>query len=247
MRTRDAASLGPGNDLDGSSGHPTVHRMHNPGAYDAERASALSGVPRSTIHYWARNEVLVPSVSATRVKLWSYADLMALRVIYWLRQKKTDQTGPSIAPTGMRTIRRALKQVRALGEPLWHPEQTSIWIDTSGEIHVRAPAGASTLDGQMLLADSLNLIAPFTTREGLRGPDLARPRAELRIVPGKLSGSPHIVGTRLETRALHALVVDGLDVETVATFYPFASRAQIAEALDLERQLAANLAIRVAA
>lgn len=56
--------------------------MEPRGAYTAERAAALSGVPKSTIHYWARQDILVPSVSAERVKLWSYGDLMALRTIY---------------------------------------------------------------------------------------------------------------------------------------------------------------------
>jgi len=39
------------------------------GVYTAERAAALSGVPKSTIHYWAREGVLAPSVSAEKVKL----------------------------------------------------------------------------------------------------------------------------------------------------------------------------------
>jgi hypothetical protein len=26
----------------------------------------------STVHWWARNDVLVPSISARKVKLWSY-------------------------------------------------------------------------------------------------------------------------------------------------------------------------------
>lgn len=51
------------------------------GAYPADRAAALSGVPVSTVHWWARHDVLVPSISAQRVKLWSYPDLMGLRII----------------------------------------------------------------------------------------------------------------------------------------------------------------------
>jgi DNA-binding transcriptional MerR regulator len=58
------------------------------GAYTADRAAALAGVPLSTVHYWARNEILIPSVSPTKVKMWSYTDLMGLRTIYWLRQRK---------------------------------------------------------------------------------------------------------------------------------------------------------------
>ncbi len=45
----------------------------------AVRRAALSGVPKSTVHYWSRQGILVPSVSPERVKLWSYGDLMALR------------------------------------------------------------------------------------------------------------------------------------------------------------------------
>lgn len=219
--------------------------MDPTGAYTAERAAALSGVPRSTIHAWARTNLLVPSVSAERVKLWSYADLMGLRVIYWLRRRKTDEAGAAIPGTSMRAIRRALDRLRELGVPLLQPDQ--VWVDPDGELHVRGPAGPETPAGQLVLPDALNLIAPFTTSEGLRGPDLARPRPQLRIVPGKLSGSPHILQTRLETCALRALEEDGLSLATLQDLYPFVTASQIAEALDLEHQLEANLAIRVAA
>ncbi len=221
--------------------------MQPTGAYSADRASALSGVPKSTIHYWARTEVLLPSVSAEKVKLWAYADLMALRVIYWLRQRKTDQVGAEIPATSMRAIRRALRRLSALDEPLWHPEQTSIWVAGDGEIHVRGPAGPENLAGQTLVPDAINLIAPFPTREGLRGPDLAMPRSEIRILPGRLSGSPHVVHTRLETRALFALHRDGLESLAIRTLYPYVSEKQLDEAIDLESQLEANLAVREAA
>jgi len=168
------------------------------GAYNADRASALSGVPRSTIHYWSRHELLAPAVSAEKVKLWSYADLMGLRIIYWLRQRKTGEAGAEIPPTSMKAIRRALDRLRKLDEPLWD-DQASVWVDIHGKIHVKGPAGPETLAGQTLVADAINLIARFSTKEGLRGPDLVRPRPDLRIVPGRLSGSPHVVHTRLET------------------------------------------------
>jgi uncharacterized protein (DUF433 family) len=221
--------------------------MQPTGAYNADRASALSGVPRSTIHYWSRHELLAPTVSAEKVKLWSYADLMGLRIIYWLRQQKTDTRGAIVPPTSMKAIRRALARLRRLDEPLWDLGQASIWVDGSGELHLKGPAGPETLEGQTVVADAINLIAPFTTREGLRGPDLVRPRPELRIVPGRLSGSPHVVHTRLETRALYALERDGLDSTAIMALYPYVTSKQLAEALDLERQLEANLAVPDAA
>ena len=108
-------------------------------------------------------------------------------------------------------------------------------------------AGPETLAGQTLVRGTINLIAPFTTREGLHGPNLAVPRSELRIVPGRLSGSPHVVHTRLETRALFALRRDGLTDSAIRALYPYVSETQLAQALDLEEQLEANLAVSDAA
>ena len=212
------------------------------GAYTADRATALSGVPKSTIHWWARNEILIPSVSAERVKLWSYADLMGLRVIYWLRQHKTTGLGMEIPRTSMPAVRRALKELGKLGAPIWQPDREhALFVDSAGHIYLKRPEGVQTVDGQLGHQGLLDLIAPFETREGTRGPDLVRPRPELRILPGKLSGSPHVVGTRNETRAIAALAKDDFSTDGILAFYPHLTRSQIEQAIDLERQLDENL------
>ena len=215
--------------------------MELPGAYAAERAAALSGVPKSTIHWWARNDILVPQVSPTKVKLWSYADLMSLRVIYWLRRKKTTEKGTEIPRSSMRAVRRALKFLETLDVSPWHAAGSTLFVDESGKIYMKPPTGLQDLEGQREQDDFLNLVAPFATAEGTRGPDLVRPRPELRIVPGRISGSPHIVDTRIETRALAALKDDGFDEGAIHKLYPYVSAKQIAQALDLEAQLAENL------
>jgi uncharacterized protein (DUF433 family) len=212
------------------------------GAYTADRAAALSGVPKSTIHWWARNEILVPNVSATKVKLWSYADLMSLRVIHWLRQRKTTDRGVDLPRTSMPAVRRALKALRSLDLPPWQAGVPTLFLDGSGAIYVKRPKDdPETLEGQLAHKDLLDLIAPFSTIEGTRGPDLVRPRPDLRIVPGKVSGSPHVVHTRLETRALAALTLDGFEIAGIHRLYPHVTAAQIEQALDLENQLAENL------
>jgi uncharacterized protein (DUF433 family) len=212
------------------------------GAYTADRASALSGVPRSTIHYWARHQVLVPSISPERIKLWSYADLMGLRTIYWLRQSKTAKDGYSVHPTSMSTVRRALKDLRELDLELWNEETgPSVAVSRSGEVFFTEDGSVSRVGGQRLLeGDWLDLIAPFETEQGW-APDLYAPRPNLRIVPGKLSGSPHIARTRIETVALAALEERGLTEAKIVALYPIAPRQAITEALDLEHQLQRNL------
>lgn len=217
------------------------------GAYTADRAAALSGVPRSTIHWWARERILVPSVSATRQRLWSFADLMGLRTIYWLRQRKTTESGVDIPATSMGAVRAALGSLAELDVPLWHADRPMVLVNGNGHVYLETPGGMQTVEGQIASGELLDLIAPFSTNEGARGPDLHHPRAQLRIVPGKLSGSPHIAGTRVETRAIAALFNDGYDAGQVAELYPYLSPEQIGEALDLERQLAQNLSVPVAA
>src|SRR3712207_2860366 len=123
--------------------------MQPSGAYTADRAAALSGVPRSTIHWWARQEVLVPSVSASRVKLWSFADLMALRTIYWLRRRKTTELGVDIPATSMAAIRQALESLRELNAPLWKDNRPTVLVDGEGKVYFNTPGGIQTIEGQI--------------------------------------------------------------------------------------------------
>jgi uncharacterized protein (DUF433 family) len=213
------------------------------GAYTADRAAALSGVPRSTVHYWSRKEILIPSISATKVKLWSYPDLMGLRTIYWLRQTKEAPDGYDVPPSTMPAVRRALAALRGLDLQLWTEEGgPAVVVDRSGVIFIRDRSNEpQTVSGQRVLdADMLNLIEPFATK-GAQGPNLQSPRPNLRIVPGKLSGSPHIVKTRIETIAVAALSDRGFDDDTIHSLYPTVAPVAITESIDLEKQLARNL------
>jgi uncharacterized protein (DUF433 family) len=215
--------------------------MLTTGVYSAERAAALSGVPQSTLHYWARNAILLPSVSPERVRLWSFADLMGLRIISWLRHKKTTSEGAEIPPSTMPAVRRALDALAKLQLSLWTPgERSPIFVSGDGEVYIEGPAGLQRASGQLADRDLLQPIAPFDL-EGMRGPDLVQPRPTLRIIPGKLGGSPHVVDTRVETRSLSALREDGTSVERIAALYPHLTEVQIREAIELEEQLKRNL------
>ncbi len=218
------------------------------GAYPADRAAALAGVPLSTVRYWANNEILEPSVSQRRVMLWSYPDLMGLRMIYWLRQTKELGDGKSVPASSMPAVRRALGQLRELDLALWMGNGGfSVSVDRTGEIYVEAD-GAHEVGGRQRLLDGdmVDLVRPFATPEKTRGPDLHQPRPHLRIVPGKLGGEPHIRRTRLETQALAALVRRGIEQGKIYQLYPIATQEAIDQALDLERQLRRNLSAAAA-
>jgi uncharacterized protein (DUF433 family) len=178
-----------------------------------------------------------------------HGDLMALRTIYWLRQAKKDSSGREIPRTAMKAVRRALDEIASLELELWTEHGApNVAVDRSGRIVIKAGDRLQRPSGQSILGtEMLDLIAPFASEEGLRGPDLSIPRPRLRIVPGKLGGSPHVAQTRLESQALGALAASGLPEAKIYRLYPDIGHEAIEDALDLERQLAENLRPAMAA
>lgn len=222
-----------------SSSLAEVHDIFQ-GAYSADRAAALSGVPRSTLYYWARHDVWEPSLRATRPRLWTYADVLALRMIHWLRHPKVDSAGVAIPSSTMREVRSNLTIIRAQADDIW-AGRTRVLVDRSGEVVFRA-GDAAWKKQQAVFGDLLDLLSEFRWSEGLIGPDLIKPRATLRIIPGKLSGEPHVERTRIGTRGIATLIDDGLEVRSVLKLYPALSEASVVDAVDLEKQLQTNAA-----
>lgn len=212
------------------------------GCYEAERAAALSGVPVSTVYDWARKGVVVPSLSGVRPKRWSYADLMALRIVHWLRHPKDHEEEAQYPPSPMSEVRRAMHQLDQLGLDVWSDSAGSarspLLVDRHGTITVVGPTMRLTAGGQGQF-DVLDLLGPFET-EFTQGPDLVRPRPRLRIVPGKVAGEPHLEHSRLTTLTVAALAARGYDAGAIAKLFPDEAPDAITEAIDLEQALASN-------
>jgi uncharacterized protein (DUF433 family) len=173
---------------------------------------------------------------------------MGARVIHWLRRtKKVDDDGVDVPRSTMPAVRRALAQLAELDMALWTEDTgPAVRVDRAGRILLASrPTLEQTIDRQRLLEptdrDVFDILAPFPTAGGGRGPDLLAPRPQLRIVPGKLGGSPHVVHTRLESQAVAALADGGLPTAKIYRLYPDVPQPGINDALDLERQLAENL------
>lgn len=212
------------------------------GAYKADRAAALAGVPKSTLHYWSKHDILVPSVSPVRIKLWSFSDLMAARVIEWLRRDKNYPSGVEVSRSSMPAIKEALKQLDELDLSLWTEDVgPTVSVTRGGQILLDADPDAEAAHRQRVFdgtEEVFTISSEFTLLDGSRGPDLHAPRPELRIVPGKLSGSPHVVDTRLETSAIGSLALRGVEPSKIYDLYPEVAKSKIDQAIDLERQLA---------
>lgn len=200
------------------------------GVYDAQRASALAGVPKSTLHFWARRGLYVPSISPEpRTRLWSWSDLLALRAIDWFRKGKGSNKKVSIPQ-----IRQALGELVDFGIPrekLYHV----IAVSEAGELFfrldntdIRARPGR-----QVGLSNVLHLVRPYDDI----APDLLEPRPLLRIIPGKLHGEPHLLNTRIPSAVIYALHEMGYGTRTIQEMYPEAPYEALEDAIDFERSL----------
>lgn len=209
------------------------------GCYEAPRAAALSGVPVSTVYYWARTGVIAPSVSPAKPKRWSYADLIGLRIVYWLRHPKPHES-EAVPASPMGDVRRALAELDDLGLDIWSSSyqgpRTPLRVDRSGKVYVDTGPMVETTHREGVLEETLDLLGPFEV-DGGRGPDLVQPRPHLRIVPGKVSGEPHLDHSRITTQAVSALYDRFGDLDKVVSFYPDVDPEAISEAIDLEQQL----------
>jgi uncharacterized protein (DUF433 family) len=145
----------------------------------------------------------------------------------------------------MSAVRRALKELAELDLDLWTDDAgPNVAVDRRGEIVLDVRDHPQHADGQQLLdADQFQLLRPFEISRETRGPDLVAPRPRLRIIPGKLSGAPHVHRTRIETEALAALARRGLTSDRIVVLYPAIEQADVRDALDLERQLQPDLAL----
>jgi uncharacterized protein (DUF433 family) len=80
--------------------------------------------------------------------------------------------------------------------------------------------------------DGIDLLVP-----GGDAIDLRRPRPRLRIHPGRVSGEPHLVHSRLTTQAVAGLARRGLPLDRIAELYPDEDAQGLAETIDFEAQL----------
>lgn len=210
------------------------------GCYEAPRAAALSGVPVSTVYNWARRGIVVPSVSPSRQKLWSYADLMALRIVYWLRHPKSGQA-KEVPASPISQVREALEEIERRDLDIWAENEwqqgSPLLVNLGGRVYLD-DGWVAGMSGQKALVETLDLLGPFDIGNK-HGPNLLRPRSRLRIIPGKVSGEPHLDGSRITTRAVAALHRSVGNAEGVAAFYPELDIEEINQAIELERSLAA--------
>jgi uncharacterized protein (DUF433 family) len=206
------------------------------GRYDAERASQLSGIPRSTVYEWRRHEAFIPDYDSESPVAWSYRDLVFLRLLAFLRQAGMPR------PSAVEEV-SDIKGLVANGHDIRfvHAGGLSVLID--GEDHNRFN-GIDPLpfDNVTSLLHTFDLLTPITEiapdGRDLWLPSLLRPSTHTAMSPWVMGGEPCVNRTRIPTASIHALRVErGLSVEAIAALYPGLERDAAVDADVLERRL----------
>ena len=212
------------------------------GVYDTRRASALAGVPYRTLHDWASKRLYAPSIAPDpRTRLWSWGDLLAVRAIHWFRKGS-----PDAKPVPMQKVREMLAAIAEAGysrERLAHLVAVShdgqLFIRVNSDVVDAEQGGTDRFalvradrSRQIAMPGVLQLVGPYGA-----APDLLIPRQRLRIIPGKLSGEPHVQDTRITTAVLYRLDRLGYPESDILEMYPDIAPEELKQAVDLEQSL----------
>jgi uncharacterized protein (DUF433 family) len=217
-----------------------AHALRFPGGrYTADRASQLSGIPRSTIYDWRREEVFEPDFSAATPAMWSYRDLVLLRLLAWLRQ------GGMRRPDAAEKL-RFVKDALSSGADIRfiRATRTDVVLDDG-----RGTRFEDDRDNLLPSADFYHLLAAFDLHEPIKelrpavnravwAPDLVTQSQHSFISPWVMAGDPCVERTRIPTTAIYALRSErALPVASIVALYPGLTAEAAQDVIELEGRL----------
>jgi len=207
-------------------------------AYPVPLAVTLSGATIDQLAYWRRHTpshppLLEPHAKRSGRYLYSWADVIALRSIVYLRQDKS-----------LPRIRRAVQTLVQLEEPQWKHLSRYKLASTGDSIVVVTPKGEildvdkrpGTILDEVLMRDVLGV---FHTDDGRRVPSLPRPRDHLSVDPGVLGGYPVVAGTRVPYDVVASLADEGYAEADIIELYPSVKPGTVDDARAFAEEVAA--------
>jgi uncharacterized protein (DUF433 family) len=200
-------------------------------------ASVLSGASPRQLAYWRRPTpssppLLEPAAKRSGRFIYSWADVVALRAIVYLRQEKS-----------LPKIRSAVATLRRLEAGEWEHLSRYQLVRTQETIIVRTPGGElldlqhrpGTVLNEVLLRD---ILEPFETAGGDRVPDMRRPRPGLAVHPRILGGYPVVAGSRVPFDVVAGLADEGAEPGEIVAMYPSVDVGAIPDAQDFAHDVA---------
>lgn len=207
--------------------------------YSPPLAAALSGATLRQLAYWRRDTadhapLLLPEFARSPRVLYSYQDIVALRMFVRLRRQ-----------TSLQRIRRAVAWLER-----HHPDthlsghrmeaqpggRTIVWISADSDYFdiVEHPGQAGI---QVVMDDVFD---EFKTSSGRRVPDLTSPAPGVTVDRGVRGGFPVISGTRVPFNIIADLYADGMKPSDIRGLYPGVRARDVLGASELAELVAQN-------
>lgn len=210
---------------------------HPRGRYLSERAAQLSGVPRSTVYDWRRENVYIPDFEGASPAAWSYRDLVFLRLLAWLRQLGMPRPIAASAVAEVKLMVAKGIEIRRIAA-----DRRTLVLDDDDSTRV-GRQNLLPFDNLISLFRSFDLLEPIEElrhngQSRLWAPDLVSPSEHTFISPWILAGDPCVQETRIPTMAIHTLRNErGLSTVEIIELYPGLTTNAADDAYRLERRL----------
>jgi uncharacterized protein (DUF433 family)/DNA-binding transcriptional MerR regulator len=189
--------------------------------YTTRMTSVLTGATPRQLRHWRQDKgqgtLLVPARGPGRQSLYSFQDVVALRMFVALRQQ-----------TSLQKVRKAVAYLLEQ-HPVTHLSAHSLKAGPGGKTIVWIADDGDFVDvvehpGQPGIRVIMEQIfGEFTTEFGRMVPDLRVPAPGLAIDREIRGGYPVLKGTRLPFDAVSSLVSDGLTDAEIIEIYPTAT------------------------
>jgi uncharacterized protein (DUF433 family) len=210
-------------------------------AFTKEQALRLTGASPRRLSYWMKTGLLTPAIQRTKgtgkvkVRLFSFANLLELRVAVWLRDT-----------VSLQLIRKIVDRLRERG--LLNPLSSVRF----GVIEYPLKSGSSTYEVVMQMDDGrweswrqpgqliMELTVPIQTLAESLEQKIESDRARRSKVGhverrrGVMGSTPVVAGTRVPTRAIYDLHLAGYPAAKILESYPGISKADVEAAVRTE-------------
>ncbi|HWT94802.1 MAG TPA: DUF433 domain-containing protein [Solirubrobacteraceae bacterium] len=200
------------------------------GYYTANEVARLAGVSPQRIGRWAREEIILPSVSR-RPNVYSYADAgEAILAHYLVREGKKPRDIKAI----VHLLRETYGDWPLATAPLSHDGKLVVVWDPTRKVYVSVDQPGHELLGGTLL--NLRVIREALGRGGWVS--IEHPRDHVEVDPDRQSGAPVIRGRRITTAFVASMAAEPGGREVLREDYGL-SEAEIDDAVAYEQDVAA--------
>lgn len=195
-------------------------------AYTSALTSALSGATLRQLTYWRRDApglapLLEPELATRPRAIYSYQDLVALRMFVHLRERASlQQVRKAVSYLQRQHPDTHMAVHRLAADPT---SRTIVWLSADGD-YVDVVAKPGQRGFQVVMEE---LFRSFETAAGRWVPDLAQPSKGVEIDPGVRGGWPVIAGTRIPFNIIASLHADGVSASEIAELYPTVTAQEV--------------------